>query len=80
MKARQAITSGTPLKAEEDCERRTSYVERVKPKKLPPGAEAIQGDPVDYVDAVFLLTGTSAARRVAHVLIDDGRSPTGRAS
>ena len=71
VKARQAITSGTPLKAEEDCERRTSYVERVRPEKLPPGAEAIQSDLVDYVDAVFLLTGTSAARTVPHVLIDD---------
>jgi hypothetical protein len=77
VKARQAITSGTPLKLEEDWERRTSYVERVKPENLPPGAEAIQGDPVDYVDAVFLLTGTSAARTVAHVLIDDGRTPYG---
>ena len=71
VKARQAITSGTPLKAEEDCERRTSYVERVRPEKLSPGAEAIQSDLVDYVDAVFLLTGTSAARTVPHVLIDD---------
>jgi endonuclease G, mitochondrial len=77
LKARQAIASGTPLKAEEDWERRTSYVERVKPENLPPGAEAIQGDTVDYVDAVFLLTGTSAARTVARVLIDDGRTPYG---
>ena len=77
VKARQAIASGTPLKAEEDWERRTSYVERVKPENLPPGAEAIQGDSVDYVDAVFLLTGTSAARTVARVLVDDGRTPYG---
>jgi hypothetical protein len=36
-----------------------SYVERVNPEKLPPGAEAIQGDPVDYVDGYHpvLLTG-----------------------
>lgn len=77
LKTRQDVALGRPLAAEENWERRKSYISRVKPEDPAAGAEAIQGNTTDYVDAVFLRVGMSAARTVARVLIDDGRTPYG---
>ena len=71
---RRAVAKGTPLLAEEDSERQEGCTERVKLPEAGPGAEAIQGDTIDYVDAVFLRTGSKATRALARVPVDDGQA------
>lgn len=77
---RKHIALGKGLAAEKDTKRRVDFARHIiAPSSLVDlsGAELIQGNSIDYVDANFLPRGASKARAVAMVLSRDDRSPMG---
>lgn len=77
--SRRLIATGRARFAEEDAARRNAFARRMaaRDQPVPEGAEATQGDTVDFVDAVFLTLGARAARAVAHIVGDGGQTSLG---
>ena len=77
LETRRAVAMRDPLSAEKNLVRRSKFIKRIKPPSPDSGAEAIQGETIDYIDAVFLPIGARAARTVARALVDRGHTPKG---
>ncbi|THF86571.1 hypothetical protein E7T09_10725 [Deinococcus sp. KSM4-11] len=69
------IQQGRPDLAEDDPQRRARFEAHMS-GDAPVNAEKVWGD-ADFVDAVFLLVGSRAARAVARIVTDAGRTPLG---
>ncbi|QRM32464.1 DNA/RNA non-specific endonuclease [Microvirga sp. VF16] len=78
-RSRRLIAKGQARYAEEDDARREGFARRMaaRDQPVPEGAETTQGDTADFVDAVFLTLGARAARSVAHIVGDEGRTSLG---
>jgi endonuclease G len=67
LRVRQLITQGKWRSAEPDKARLSSYVARTAEFASPRGAEALQGDTVDFQPVSFLPIGTRVQRAVGYV-------------
>lgn len=67
LRSLRAIRGGRPEDAEPDRARRANVESRRD------GAEAIQGDTVDFVDAAFFERGRRASRAVCRIITKDGQ-------
>jgi len=70
---RHAVQAGRWLDAEPDASRRNRFVERRLDNSVPPGAEAVQGDTIDFQRACFLPAGAKVRRAVGYVEVNDPR-------
>lgn len=73
--SRVEIVAGRPDLAEDDPRRRARFEARMS-GEAPVDAEKVWGS-VDFVEAVFLDLGARAARAVARIVTDQGRTPLG---
>jgi endonuclease G len=77
-RSRRLIAAGQGRLAEPDEARRSNFARRMAARELPipEGAETTR-DAIDFIDAVFLTLGARAARSVAHIVADQGRTSLG---
>lgn len=66
-RVRALVAANAAPKAEDDALRRANYAARLAAFKQPQGAEAVQGDTIDYQPVSFLAAGDRAQRAVAYV-------------
>jgi endonuclease G len=75
-RVRRLVASGQWQQAEEDCNRFRSYAAKRAPARARSGAEAIQGDTLDYQPASFLPEGATIRRAIAYVEANFGAQST----
>ncbi len=75
-RVRRLVASGQWQLAEQDSDRFRSFAARTMRTRLRGGAEAVQGDTLDYQPASFLSEGAAIRRAVAYVEVSFGAEST----